>query len=129
MKEKRVGSCSPSQWFLPMDRADFEIFTSIRSDVVLKHSPFNTSLSGAGEPSQFYMLRYHRDRLLSAANQFNWTEVIKFLSGSVSTHVLEMKLLEHLLHKYGSSSCLEPLKVHTRNTCRLMKDLKSISFS
>lgn len=111
-----------------MDPADFEIFTSIRSDVVLKDSPFNTSLSGAGEPSQFYMLRYHRDRLLSAANQFNWPEVIKFLSSSACAHILEIKLLEHLLHKYGSSSYLEPLKVPSGSACRLKKDLKSTLF-
>lgn len=111
-----------------MDPADFEIFTSIRSDVVLKDSPFNKSLSGAGEPSQFYMLRYHRDRLLSAANQFNWPEVIKFLSSSACAHILEIKLLEHLLHKYGSSSSLEPLKVPSGGACRLKKDLKSTLF-
>lgn len=99
-----------------MDPADFAILTSIRSDVVLKDSPFNTSLSGAGEPSQFYMLRYHRDRLLSAAKQFNWAEVIKFLSGSASAHILELKLLEHLLHKYGSYYYLEPLKVPSGST-------------
>lgn len=108
-----------------MDPADFEIFTSIRSDVVLKDSLYNKSLSGTGEPSQFYMLRFHRDRLLSAANQFNWTEVIKFLSGSASAHLLEMKLLDHLIHKYGSSSCLEPLKVPSGSTSRLKEDFKS----
>lgn len=94
-----------------MGPVDCEIFTSIRSDVVLTDSRFNTSLSGTGEPSQFYMLRYHRDRLLSAAKQFNFTEAIRFLSGSASAHILELKLREYLLHKFGSSSYLEPLKV------------------
>lgn len=117
--EKRVVFCSLSH----MDPADFEIFTSIRSDDLLKRSPYNTNLSGAGEPSQFYMLCYHRDRLISAANHFNWTEVITFLSGSASAHILEAKLLEHLLHKYGSSSCLEPLKVPSGNIYHLLKDL------
>lgn len=107
-----------------MGPANFEIFTSIRSDVVLKDSRFNTSLSGTGEPSQFYMLRYHRDRLLSAAKQFNFTEAIKFLSGSASAQILELKLLEYLLHKFGSSSYLEPLKVPSGSTCRLIENLK-----
>lgn len=109
---------------LPMGPANFEIFTSIRSDVVLKDSRFNTSLSGTGELSQFYMLRYHRDRLLSAAKQFNFTEAIKFLSGSASAQILELKLLEYLLHKFGSSSYLEPLKVPSGSTCRLIENLK-----
>lgn len=113
-----------SESVLLMCPADFEIFTSIRSDVVLKDSRFNTSLSGTGEPSQFYMLRYHRDRLLSAAKEFNFTEAIKFLSGSASAHILELKLLEYLLHKFGSSSYLEPLKVPSGSTCRLIRDLK-----
>lgn len=113
-----------SESVLPMGPVDFEIFTSIRSDVVLKDSRFNTSLSDTGEPSQFYMLRYHRDRLLSAAKQFNFTEAIKFLSGSESAHILELELLEYLLHEFGSSSYLEPLKVPSGSTCCLMRDIK-----
>lgn len=100
-----------SESVLPMGPVDFEVFTSIRSDVVLKDSRLNTSLSGTGEPSQFYMLRYHRDRLLSAAKQFNFTEAIRFLSDSASAHILELKLREYLLHKFGSYSYTEPLKV------------------
>ena len=62
----------------PQTSIDFDITSAIRSDVVLLCSRENTSVNAtvngtlAREPVQFYMLKYHRDRMLDAAKAFRW---------------------------------------------------------
>lgn len=90
---------------------DFEIFTSIRGDIILVESELNTRLSTTGQPSQFYMLRFHRDRMLAAAKEFSWSEAIEALDKSAGLLLLERSLFEHLEHEYGNSNHQNPLKV------------------
>ncbi|OBT92397.1 hypothetical protein VE01_09294 [Pseudogymnoascus verrucosus] len=57
----------------------FDLFTSLRYDPLLLTCAANTTLSPS--PSPFYMLSHHRDRILSAAQHFNWPLAIARLSG------------------------------------------------
>lgn len=60
-----------------------QVMSSIRGDVRLSYCSKNTLLScdGGTEASQFYMLRYHRDRMHDAAKDLGWTEAGKILEG------------------------------------------------
>ncbi|KFZ17295.1 hypothetical protein V501_01825 [Pseudogymnoascus sp. VKM F-4519 (FW-2642)] len=57
----------------------FDLFTSLRYDPLLLTCAANTTLSPS--PSPFYMLSHHRDRILSAAQHFNWPLAVARLSG------------------------------------------------
>ncbi|MCJ1270916.1 hypothetical protein MMC22_010813 [Lobaria immixta] len=96
---------------------DFEIFTSIRGDIILVESELNTELSTTSQPSQFYMLRYHRDRMLAAAEEFGWSEAIEALNESAGLLLLERSLFEHLEHEYSNSIHQNPLKVCQISSC------------
>lgn len=100
-----------SQQCSPMALPDFEIFTSMRADMILAASELNAELSTTGQPSGFYMLGYHRDRMLAAAHAFDWSEAIATLDGSAGLRLLERKLFEHLELEYGDSNHGNPLKV------------------
>lgn len=62
----------------------FEVLTSLRYDSALLTFPPNTTLSGRhGKASGFYMLEYHRDRLLAAVKSstgFGWNRATELLS-------------------------------------------------
>lgn len=90
---------------------DFEISTSIRGDMILAESELNSKVSTNSQPSQFYMLRYHRDRMLAAAKEFGWSEAIEALDESAGLLLLERRLCEHLEHVNGNSNLQNPLKV------------------
>lgn len=65
----------------------FELFTSLRYDPILLQSEEN----GSGDfnfeaKSPFYMLKYHRDRMLEAALYFDWTIVARKLSRGSAFH-------------------------------------------
>lgn len=60
--------------------ASFQLFTSLRYDPILLHSKENsTEMVSFTIPSPFYMLVYHRDRMLEAARHFEWNPVIQKL--------------------------------------------------
>ncbi|KAI9760269.1 MAG: hypothetical protein M4579_001783 [Chaenotheca gracillima] len=60
----------------------FELFSSLRYDPALLKSSANTALSGRpNQPSPFYMLRYHRDRIMAAAEHFGWEKAATRLAG------------------------------------------------
>ncbi|KAI1389748.1 aminotransferase [Hypoxylon trugodes] len=62
---------------------DFQIFTSIRYDPSLLKVPelgFN-NVGWNQNPSPFYMLDFHRDRMLRAAVYWDWNAAIATLSG------------------------------------------------
>lgn len=63
---------------------DFSLFTSLRYDVGLKEVPAK-GLDYAGwnyqNCSPFYMLGFHRDRMLRAATHWQWKAAIEALSG------------------------------------------------
>ena len=85
---------------------DFKIMTAIRSDALLGNLPIETPLSQGYKPSQFYMQDFHQDRMLAAADAFNWPqqprEVISKFKGLLSAH---------LKCKYKDSHYASPLKV------------------
>jgi 4-amino-4-deoxychorismate lyase len=72
-----------------MDQPDFQLFTSLRYDPLLLSLPANTSSWPTAKPPQgvttlsspFYMASFHRDRILKAAEHFNWTVVASKISG------------------------------------------------
>jgi 4-amino-4-deoxychorismate lyase len=63
---------------------DFKLFSSLRYDPGLTRVP-SSDLTYAGwnggNESPFYMLEFHRDRMLRAATHWNWTAAIEALSG------------------------------------------------
>ncbi|KAI1418630.1 aminotransferase [Hypoxylon sp. FL1857] len=62
---------------------DFRLFTSIRYDPGLLKVPI-LGFTNAGwnqDPSPFYMLDFHRDRMLRAATYWGWTAAIAAISG------------------------------------------------
>lgn len=44
----------------------------------------------------FYMLRYHRDRMLAAATEFGWSQACHALDGEKGLLFLEKTLNEHV---------------------------------
>lgn len=95
--------------------AEFQILSSIRADNMLALISKNTLLScdETSEPSQFYMLRYHRDRMLVAAKALNWTEAQKALEDSRGFNHLRDVLQNHLARMSEGNQYLQPLKVHS----------------
>lgn len=73
--------------------ADFKIFTSIRYDPILLEAPQHATLNTTGwnrsTASPWYMLDYHRDRMLRAANHFGWAAVTEKLEGLQGLQTLE----------------------------------------
>ncbi|KAA8569154.1 hypothetical protein EYC84_000823 [Monilinia fructicola] len=72
--------------FLPFKMSSeptFQLFTSLRYDPLLLQSPQNIQSWPLSSPSPcpFYILPYHRDRLLHAAHRFNWPNAIFAISG------------------------------------------------
>lgn len=101
------------------EELDFEITTSLRSDGILLgdglgydkiNAPLATTHPSQGS-RQFYMLRYHRDRMQAALKAFNRT--FSFLEGSPGLRFLEGQLHAHLSARYGDSNYSPPLKVLT----------------
>jgi len=97
---------------------DFQLFSSLRYDPLLLSIPKNTehwdsssSIHTTGSP--FYMLPYHRDRMLFAAQNFHWTTAFSTISGPTG--------FSHLLSKLSQSIGLQsttPLRV------RILLDFK-----
>ena len=90
--------------------ASLEVITSIRGDLLLMRSPQNTQLcdNDSDVPSQFYMLRYHRDRMLAAVHELGWTQARSFLDGQSGLVRLKQALQDHLTN---IALPLQPLKV------------------
>ena len=71
----------------------FHIISALRYDPILLNSEENSRPElNFVSPSPFYMLRYHRDRLLEAAQHFEFEEVVRFLTNGKALH-------ETLLHE------------------------------
>ncbi|KAF2087777.1 hypothetical protein K490DRAFT_41709 [Saccharata proteae CBS 121410] len=90
--------------------SSFSLFTSLRYDPLLLTSTENSSpVFSFTSPSPFYMLRYHRDRMLEAAQHFEWTSVVQKLSEGSS---LEQLLLQEIsAWRETNKSEDKPLKV------------------
>ncbi|KAE8448101.1 hypothetical protein EG329_009866 [Mollisiaceae sp. DMI_Dod_QoI] len=93
-----------------MASPDFQLFSSLRYDPLLISLPINTEAWGietkSGSP--FYMLPYHRDRILQAAEHFGWNEAADTIRGLEGfTHLLT-KLTEAI-----DTQSTAPLRVRT----------------
>ncbi|KAI2625914.1 aminotransferase [Hypoxylon sp. NC1633] len=62
---------------------NFQIFTSMRYDPLLLRAPSRgfTDIGWNQNPSPFYMLDLHRDRMLRAATHWNWKAAVAAISG------------------------------------------------
>ncbi|KAI1758749.1 aminotransferase [Hypoxylon sp. FL1150] len=74
-----------------VDMDSFQIFTSIRYDPALLKVPDlgYTNTGWNQEPSPFYMLDFHRDRMLRAAIHWRWDAAIATISGEGGLETLK----------------------------------------
>lgn len=90
--------------------ADFKLFTSLRYDPLLqetpKHEDLNTTDWNRTAASPWYMLDYHRDRLLRAATYFGWTMAVDMIDGSDG-----LKRLEDFLGPFAKEAGSSPRRV------------------
>ena len=89
---------------------DFQLFSSLRFDPLLLPLTINTA-AWDGEIkffSPFYMLPYHRDRMLQAAEHFGWTKAADTIRGTEGFNSLLKKLNEGL-----DTNSSTPLRVRT----------------
>lgn len=77
-----------------MEDSEVELFSSLRYDPLLTTLHANTELSQGNVPSPFYMLAYHRDRILQAADHFHLDSAVKVLQGSQGLELIHRKLSE-----------------------------------
>lgn len=84
----------------------FQLFSSLRFDSLLLRSSANSDLNMS--PSPFYMLPYHRDRMLQAAAHFGWSIAAERISGPEGLQHL-LRILEALIDTKSST----PLRVRT----------------
>ncbi|KAI1107165.1 aminotransferase [Jackrogersella minutella] len=82
---------------------DFHIFTSIRYDPILMQAPSLgfTNIGWNQEPSPFYMLDFHRDRMLRAAIHWDWKSAITAISGEEGLAKLQ-NFLQNITSKVGN---------------------------
>jgi hypothetical protein len=88
----------------------FQLFSSLRFDPLLASLPINTEGwdSETKKSSPFYMLPYHRDRLLQAAEHFEWTKAADAIRGPEGfVHLL--KKLDEAIDTESST----PLRIKT----------------
>ena len=90
-------------------KKDFQVITSIRYDINLKTSSQNSLFGIDGQSSPFYMLKWHRDRLVSAAQAFG--READSLTGAHGLRYFERTLCQHLEKEQGGLDCEQSLKV------------------
>ena len=76
-----------------MGGPDYQLFTSLRYDPVLRNAAFNTAVN-RGEESPFLLFPYHYDRLTKAARVFGWPSAIKAMSEPDAEEKLRRKCEE-----------------------------------
>ncbi|KAK4199366.1 aminotransferase [Triangularia verruculosa] len=83
--------------------SDFQIFTSLRYDPSLLQVHSNPAFTHANwnynHASPFYMLDYHRDRMLRAALHWKWESAIESLSGEAGLQLLAESITANLPRK------------------------------
>jgi len=79
---------SPSS---PSGESDFSVFTSLRYDPQLLHCLANTAASSLDQPTPFYLLSHHRDRMLQAAENFSYPPVAISLLRSLPAFVQRLQ--------------------------------------
>lgn len=94
---------------------EFEIISTLRSDEILLYSRENTLVNAtipgtlARSPVQFYMLSYHRDRMMASAAAFGWDT--SPLEGPKGFSDLLHMLHDHLKSEYNDQNYTAPLMV------------------
>ncbi|KAI1738039.1 putative 4-amino-4-deoxychorismate protein [Xylaria scruposa] len=73
---------------------ELQLFTTIRCDPVLLKAPDRqfVNLGWNQSPSPFYMLDFHRDRMLNGAIHWGWDAAIRILEGDSGLTTLEALL-------------------------------------
>lgn len=91
-----------------MASPDFQLFTSLRYDPLLATLPVNTESweAGSSSSSPFYILPFHRDRMLQAAEHFGWNVAAHRIQGPGGFDLL-LKTLNESVDTQSST----PLKV------------------
>lgn len=91
--------------------ADFRVMSSIRCDANLQILRLNRELGPDTEqPCMFYMLRYHRDRMLAAATEFGWSQAQHALEGEKGLLFLEQTLNEHVDSQRSKTPPQDPIQ-------------------
>ncbi|KAF2203163.1 hypothetical protein GQ43DRAFT_390586 [Delitschia confertaspora ATCC 74209] len=89
--------------------SDFKLFTSLRYDPLLLTSEQNSQPNlNFVVPSPFYMLTYHRDRMLEAALHFEFHEVAEKLQDGKALHELLLSKVKAWIENGGKDG---PLKL------------------
>ncbi|EFX04217.1 hypothetical protein CMQ_1145 [Grosmannia clavigera kw1407] len=78
------------------DDSSFELFSSVRYDDALRDLPQKSAFAYGGwntrQSSPFYMLDFHRDRLLRAAEHWEWEDAAATITGDDGLQRLERVL-------------------------------------
>ncbi|KAH6870081.1 hypothetical protein BKA58DRAFT_360560 [Alternaria rosae] len=87
---------------------EFQLFTSLRYDPLLLKSEENSrAILNFVKPSPFYMLAYHRDRMVEAAQHFDFFEVEKRLKDGKALHEELLKRVQDEVKKTGKDEAMK----------------------
>ncbi|CAI6334191.1 unnamed protein product [Periconia digitata] len=88
--------------------SEFHLFTSLRYDPILLTSEENSQpWLNYVSPSPFYMLAYHRDRMLEAAQHFDFHTVAEKLQSGESLHEELSKEVKEYIEKGGQDEAMK----------------------
>ncbi|CAN9151217.1 unnamed protein product [Alternaria alternata] len=87
---------------------EFQLFTSLRYDPLLLRSDENSrTILNFVTPSPFYMLAYHRDRMVEAAQHFDFFEVEKRLKDGEALHDELSRQVQEEIRKTGKDEAMK----------------------
>ncbi|RYN80598.1 hypothetical protein AA0120_g10460 [Alternaria tenuissima] len=87
---------------------EFQLFTSLRYDPLLLRSDENSrTILNFVTPSPFYMLAYHRDRMVEAAQHFDFFEVEKRLKDGTALHDELSRQVQEEIRKTGKDEAMK----------------------
>lgn len=86
-----------------------QLYSSVRYDAALRDAAGNAALAHAGwnhtQPSPYYMLDFHRDRLLRAATYWGWEAAVSAVAGEAGLQRLENVLDGAVAAGVGPNRC------------------------
>ncbi|CAN9436779.1 unnamed protein product [Alternaria sp. RS040] len=90
------------------NKNEFQLFTSLRYDPLLLRSDENSrTILNFVTPSPFYMLAYHRDRMVEAAQHFDFFEVEKRLKDGKALHDELSRQVQEEVRKTGKDEAMK----------------------